>query len=415
MWGHLTRPSGKGKTQFFAGLPGKVFWPRRAPAIATVYSGVMNSLSRYIFWQHLGPLALFTGALTGVIWLTQSLRMIDLIIDNGLPLGTFVYMSVLMVPSVIALILPIGVFCAALFAVSRMNRDSEVMVMWAAGLSRWEVARPVLMLAMLVTLITYALNLYFTPAGLRTLRNMVFEIRSDYAALLLKEGEFTNLLHGLTVYVRERQSDGQLRGILVHDNRDPDHPVTLMAEQGGLIRTEAGPRFVMFNGNRQQVSKEDATLSLLYFDRYTLDLEQYSNPESHHWIKPKERFIHELFNPNDSAADQQNLDRFRAEAHKRLSTPLYALMLASLAAVVLLSGEFNRRGQGWRIFAAITIAVLIRVAGLGLESLAIKKPDVIPGMYLVILVPTAISIFVLMRHRRQSYSQEVTPLEAEVP
>ena len=382
---------------------------------ATVYSGLMNSLSRYIFWQHVVPLALFTLALTGVIWLTQSLRMIDLIINNGLSLGTYAYMSALMVPSVVALILPIGVFCAALFAVSRMTRDSEVMVMWAAGLSRWEIARPMLLLAMIVTLVTYSLNLYFTPAGLRTLRNMVFEIRSDYAALLLKEGEFTNLLHGLTVYVRERQTDGQLLGILVHDNRDPEQPVTLMAEQGGLIRSESGPRFVMFNGNRQQVSKEDATLSLLYFDRYTLDLAQYANPDTPLWIKPKERFIHELIFPDNTAADIQNLDRFRAEAHKRLSTPLYTLMFAALAAVILLSGEFNRRGQSWRVFFAIGIAVLIRVSGLGLESLAIKKPEIIPGMYLIIVIPTIVCMIILARHGKRDARTDALMAQAETP
>lgn len=358
----------------------------------------MSSLSRYIFWQHLGPLVLFTLALTGVIWLTQSLRMIDLIINNGLSLGTYAYMSMLMVPSVVALILPIGVFCAVLFAVSRMTRDSEVLVMWAAGLSRWEIARPVLLLAMIVTLFTYSLNLYFTPAGLRTLRNMVFEIRSDYAALLLKEGEFTSLLDGLTVYVRERSSDGQLLGILVHDSRDPEQPVTLMAERGGLIRSNSGPRFVLFNGNRQQVSKEDATLALLYFDRYTLDLAQYANPEAPMWVKPKERFINELFYPDNTAVDLQNHNRFRAEAHKRLSTPLYALMFAALAAAALLSGEFNRRGQGLRVSIAIGIAVLIRISGLGLESLAIKNPQIIPGMYLIIIVPAVASTLLLARH-----------------
>lgn len=373
----------------------------------------MSSLSRYIFWQHLGPLTLFTLALTGVIWLTQSLRMIDLIINNGLSLGTYAYMSILMVPSVVALILPIGVFCAALFAVSRMTRDSEVLVMWAAGLSRWEIARPLLLLAMIVTLITYSLNLYFTPAGLRTLRNMVFEIRSDYAALLLKEGEFTNLLHGLTVYVRERSSDGQLLGILVHDNRDAEQPVTLMAERGGLIRSNSGPRFVMFNGNRQQVSKEDATLALLYFDRYTLDLAQYADPETPMWMKPKERFIGELFFPTNSAADLLNQNRFRAEAHKRLSTPLYALMFAALAAVCLLSGEFSRRGQGWRVFIAIGMAVVIRISGLGLESLAIKNPEIIPGMYLIIIVPTVISTLILARHGKYKPGTNMMSPQAE--
>ncbi len=375
----------------------------------------MNSLSRYIFMQNLAPLALFTVALTGVIWLTQSLRMIDLIINNGLSLGTFAYMSLLMIPSVVSLILPIGVFCAAVFAVSRMTRDSEVMVMWASGLSKWEIARPMVLLAMIVTLATYSLNLYFTPAGLRTLRNMVFEIRSDYAALLLKEGQFTSLLHGLTVYVRERQSDGQLLGILVHDNRNPDDPVTLMAEKGGLVRAEAGPRFVMFNGNRQQVSKEDSTLSLLYFDRYTLDLAQYANPEAPMWVKPKERFIHELFYPGNSAADLQNLNRFRAEAHKRLSTPLYTLLFAVLAAAILLSGEFNRRGQTGRIFMAIGAAMLLRVAGLGLESLAIKVPDVIIGMYLIVIFPTVAGIYVLTRQRKYQQPTGTLPATAEAP
>lgn len=360
--------------------------------------------------QHLGPLALFTVGLTGIIWLTQSLRMIDLIINNGLSLGTFAHMSILMIPSVVALILPIGVFCAVLFAVSRMTRDSEVMVMWAAGVSRWEIARPLLLLATIVTLVTYSLNLYFTPAGLRTLRTMVFEIRSDYAALLLKEGQFTNLLHGLTVYVRERQSDGRLLGILVHDSRDPERPVTLMAEQGGLVRSPSGPRFVMFNGNRQQVSKKDATLSLLYFDRYTLDLAQYANPNAPMWVKPKERFIHELFSPGNSAADLQNLERFRAEAHKRLSTPLYTLLFAALAAAMLLSGEFNRRGQAGRIFIAIGLAVSMRVAGLGLESLAIKSPDMVVGMYLIVIVPTAVCTYFLMRQRK--YPSVLGPLHA---
>src|SRR3546814_9560230 len=100
------------------------------------------------------------------------------------------------------------------------------------------------------------LNLYLMPAGMRELRTRLFEIRGDIATSLVREGAFTNPVGGLTVYVRSRTPSGSIRGILVHDERVKNKPVTYMAESGELVRTNSGPRLVMYNGNIERVTDE---------------------------------------------------------------------------------------------------------------------------------------------------------------
>src|SRR3546814_5501888 len=128
------------------------------------------------------------------------------------------------------------------------------------------------MLALMVTVCVYAISLYFLPLYFRHFKDLQNDFRNDFSAVLLQEGVFTAINDEITVYVRDRSANGELRGILVHDNRDPERPVTMMAERGALVASEAGPRVVMENGNRQQVGRATGQFSLLYFDRYTIEL-----------------------------------------------------------------------------------------------------------------------------------------------
>ena len=232
----------------------------------------MRRYQIYLARQLLGPFLLVAFSLTAVIWLSQSLRFIDLIVNKGLSLGTFLYLGMLLMPSFLGVILPIALFCALLFVFNRLTLDSEMISLRSAGRGPWGIAAPALVLATLVALLVYAINFYFTPASYREFKDRQFVIRGDYSTLLLQEGVFTPLGSGHTVYVRARGEGGVLLGILVHDERDPERPITMMAEQGELVRSDEGPRFVLLNGNRQEIDRERGQLSLLYFDRYALDL-----------------------------------------------------------------------------------------------------------------------------------------------
>lgn len=330
----------------------------------------MSALTRYIIGQISAPAALFTVSLSGVIWLTQSLRLLDVIITRGQSAGTFLAFTALVLPTVLALVLPVAFFCAVLYVLNRMRNDHELVVLMAAGRSALDVVRPVMWLSFGVAALVLAINLSAMPAANMKLRGLVLEVRADLAASLLTEGAFSNPIPGLTVYIRSRTRAGDMLGILVHDNRDLENPTTYMAERGTLVKTATGPRLVMVNGNLQRRSLESGNLSLLYFDRYVYDLSEFMPDQKQYWKEPKERYLNELFFPAASAKDQLRVAELRAEGHKRLSAPLYAPAYAALAALALLSGQFARRAHYWRLGVTFAVAVLFRLAGLGMENLA---------------------------------------------
>ncbi|MBT3790946.1 MAG: LPS export ABC transporter permease LptF [Alphaproteobacteria bacterium] len=360
----------------------------------------MNGLNRYIFRQLMAPLVFITLVLTGVVWLTQSLRFVDMIVNRGLSAGEFLYVTLLLMPGVLVLILPIALFCAVLFAYHRLNYDSELVVMRSAGMSQRALVFPALVMAMVVVVISYVFVMYLTPLGFRTFKDSHDSVRSNYASVLIQEGVFNELMRGITVYVRARGDDGELLGILVHDNRDVLKPVTVMAERGLLLETRQGPRFVMENGNRQEIAKNSGQLSLLYFDKYALDLGRLASPGGKRWREPGERYMSELINLEDNNDDRKNANRMMAEVHKRISQPLHAFVLVLIALAGLLSGEFDRRGEWQRIAFVSCAALLFEISALALVPLVSKSPSLTPTMYLSILIAGAIAIWWLGRNAR---------------
>lgn len=364
----------------------------------------MSGMTRYILRQLLGPMIFVTLVLTGIVWLTQSLRLVELIVNRGLSAGGFFHLTVLLLPSFLAVILPIALFVSVLYVYARLESESELVVMRSTGLSQWNLAKPALYLAGAVVVVGYSVVLYFQPAGFRAFKELQFDIRGDFAAVLLQEGAFTTLAEGVTVYIRARESNGELRGILVHENRDKRRPVTMMAEKGALLRTGEGPRFVLFNGNRQEVDVSDVGLSILHFERYAIDLANYEASGGPRWREPGERFLSELFNPGTGLDDVNNAKRMRAEAHRRLTAPLYGLAYVLIALGAILSGEFNRRGRWQRIALAAGFAIVVQVISLGLPSLAALRTSFIPTMYLgaiAVVAAGAYAVFGQMRAPRR--------------
>jgi lipopolysaccharide export system permease protein len=359
----------------------------------------VRRLQRYIFRQLAGPFVFFLLSLTGVIWLTQSLRFVDLIINKGLSASYFAQLTLLVLPAVLTVILPIALFAAVLYVYNNLDGDSEIVVMRASGLGNMSLARPALVLALAVTVVGYFLSLYLMPTGQRAFKDMKTSLRTNLSYVLLQEGTFNTIGDSLTVYIRARQSGGEMLGILVHDSRVARRPVTIIAEKGAVVRTEAGPRFILVNGNRQEIDHAAGQLSLLQFDSYALDLGQFVRKDDNRWLEPGERYLHELFWPGTGADDLANAARMRAEGHDRLAAPLYGLAFTLIALVAVLSGEFNRRGRRWRLVVAVGCIALVRAAGLGLVGLSAKAPALIPLLYGNVFLVMAISLYVLLGGR----------------
>jgi lipopolysaccharide export system permease protein len=356
----------------------------------------MASLERYILRQCFGVMIFVTAALSAAIWLAQSLRLIDLIVNRGLSIEVFLYLALLILPRFLDIVLPIGVFIAVLFTFNRLTAESELVVMRSAGFSHLALAKPVLILAGIAFLILMSLSAYFLPASNRAFKDMQFEIRNRFVSSLIQEGTFTTISDKLTIYIRSRDERGEVVGLLINDNREPHRPVTILAERGLFADTPAGSRIVMVNGNRQQFDPETGKLSLLIFDRYTLDLDSLHDAPIVRFREAQERFLDELFFP---AADADPVLRlsFIIEAHQRILIPLSALSFSVIPLACLLPGEFNRRGQLKRALLAIVLAFLFELLGIGVNDLASRAAAAIPLMYATGLLPFVLGLGVLTR------------------
>src|ERR1700758_4448257 len=284
----------------------------------------MKRLDRYILRQSFGVMIFVTAALSAAIWLAQSLRLIDLIVNRGLSIEIFLYLAALILPRFLDIVLPIGVFIAVLFTFNRLTGESELVVMRSAGLSHLALSKPVLLLAGIAFLVLMSLSIYFLPASNRAFKDLQFEIRNRFVASLLQEGTFTTISDKLTIYIRARDERGELIGLLINDDREPRRPITILAARGFFADTPAGARIVMVNGNRQQFDTETRKLSLLTFDRYTLDLASLHDAPVVRFREAQERYFDELFFPPPETDPALRLS-FIVEAHQRILIPLSAL------------------------------------------------------------------------------------------
>ncbi len=355
----------------------------------------MSGISSYIFRQIGGPLLFFTFVLTGVVWLSQSLRMLDLVINQSQSALTYLYLTLLALPQLMALILPFALFCAVLYALNRLYVESELVVIWAAGFSRWAVAGPVLIIAVIAMIVGYLFTLVVMPAGMREMKDRVFEIRADLVNTFVREGAFTNPISGLTVYVSENNAGGDIRGILVHDARNPKGIATYMAQRGLLANTPQGPRLIMFSGNVQWLEGGEGRLKILDFEKYTFDLGAFDKQRDLTAREASELYLFELFNPPKTVTDKQRRKYF-SEAHNRLTGPLYCLVFALIGVVALIGGNFNRRGYGGRIALAMGAVLAARLPGFAFQQLTNAEPDAWPLMYVWPILWIVALLFILV-------------------
>lgn len=366
----------------------------------------MYQYSKYIVRHLVHSTLLITFSLTSIVWLTQALRFIDFIVNQGISIMVFLQLTLLLIPSLLLMILPPALFCSVLFVYNKLKMDSELVVLQSAGLSRWRLGLPAMQVAAVITLFAYVIAMYLQPVSYTRFKDMQSFLRNSYVSLLLQEGVFSNPVNGLTVFVRERDKDGILHGILVHDNRIEGSQVTMMAEEARLTETPQGPRFLLLNGNRQEM--RDGKLSFLTFDNYTMDISFYTQSMNSRTPDAQELFLTDLLKGDAKLSPVENNRRY-AEAQQRILWPAYTFSLTLVALAMLLSGQFNRRGNWQRIASAVVVGTVIMFTAVALRGLMSNNPLMVIPAYLLLILPMLAAFWVLADMRSRP-KQDAIPL-----
>ncbi len=347
----------------------------------------MSILNAYIFRSGLVAFLAALFGLTGVIWVTQALQQFDLLTTKGQTLLIFLALTGLTLPSLIVIIAPLAVFFAVVFVLNRLNNDSEVVVLSAAGMSPARLMRPFLILILSVMLLVGAMSLWAMPASFLTIRNLLTEVRADFITRIIREGQFVTLDQGFVFHYRERGPNDSLKGIFIQDRRDPERINTYLAELGQTIRREKENFLVLEKGSVQRQTRGQNDPAMVSFERYAIDLSQFGAESEGAPLRPRERSTLSLFSLDpDEPFVKANYGRLIADLNDRFVNPLYALVFGLIGFAALGQPRTTRQGRGAAIAVAIAAVVVLRIAGFGASALI---PKSLWAVWLVYLVPLA--------------------------
>ena len=357
----------------------------------------MGSIDKYIFRTTLVAFALVLVSLTGVIWITQALRGIDLMTSQGQTILTFLGVTSLAIPVLVLIIAPIALMIAISHTLNKLATDSEIIVMNAAGFSPIRLFRPFLYVTIVVAVLVAFIASYLAPDGMRRLKRWDAEITADVLANILQPGRFAQLDQNLTVRVRERQPGGLLVGIFIDDRRDPKERVSIIADHGTVLKNNTGSFLILEDENLERFEVDKPNPALVAFRRYAFDMSKFSNQGRDVAYGIRERYLWELMSPpaNDPIY-QQMAGAFRAELHDRFMAPIYPFAFAALTFAFLGTPRTTRQSRNFSMGSSIMAVFGLRMVGFACSVLAVKSDLAAPFQYLMLAIAIGASLWIIM-------------------
>lgn len=350
----------------------------------------MLLLSRYLLKNAALTTLFICVVLTLIIWLTQTLRLLDFVLNGGAPFSIFGSMLFLTIPRFFEIILPLSLALGILYALNKFSSDSELVVMQNSGLSPARLGRSLILFSLCIAAFIFVLSGWLTPMANREMDRLKGVVKSDYSLGLLRPGVFNLVGNDTTVYIAERTNLQDLKGVFIHTKDSPDEPaITITAENGGLLTQNGKPFVVVFDGLRQQFNENTGMVETLRFERYSLDLSKMATEIEKLQMDPNERTLPELMQSEQTEENTKLYSRLRAELHSRMSRPFLTVAFALISLVPFLIGRFNRRGHGVRVLGIVISLIVLQCVHLGASSFAVTS---FVGLTLLYAVPVAIIV-----------------------
>ncbi|APZ54573.1 LPS export ABC transporter permease LptF [Salipiger abyssi] len=344
----------------------------------------------------------FALVLVMVYWVNRSVSLFDELIADGHTAGIFLEFTLLSLPGVIAIVLPIAAFGAAVYVTNRMSNESELTVIKTMGYSPWRIARPVLIFGLVIGAMMAILSHLLVPASIAQLRLRESQISGSVSARLLHEGTFLHPTRGVTFYIRDITPEGELKDVYLSDRRDSRRSMTYTAETAYILRDDSGPKLAMKSGIAQTFLRAEETLSTTNFTDLTYDISELVSAGNQPGRRSRQISTWELLTETNAVATEvdDSIGEVLEEAHMRFEQPLLCVVAALIGYAALMTGTFSRFGITRQIVGAIFLLVLVKLVESAVSDPVRANAALWPLIYLPSVTGTGIAGVLLWRASR---------------
>ncbi len=359
----------------------------------------MKLISRYVFRQAASALSLILASLGGIVWIALALKQLDVVTSEGNDALMLIKITSLALPNLLAVVAPFALLIATMHMLNRLGGDSELIVLTASGSPVWALARPLLTLALIVSLAVGLVNHVVQPWSLQKLKSYVVQMRADLLTKVIQPGRFSSPEANLAFHIRARDANGDLRGLLVSDRRKKEEDRIYLAEKAVIVKQDETAFLMLSDGHILRRQKDNNEPQIIVFDQYTVSLDEFDRQSPGNIdFKPRERYFDQLVNPEKTSVYYGRFKgQFRAELHERFANPLYPFAFVLIALVAVGQAQSTRENRTERLIVGFLVAVGVRLTGFAANTLVVKSGAL---TFLLYLLPVGAMIGALIALQR---------------
>ena len=350
---------------------------------------------RYLFAQMIRTSIAVSITLVGIMWLFQTIRILEVVINRGAPISEFLLMSVTVIPLWLTIAVPIGGFIGVTWVLHRAVADRELLVMQASGMSALQLARAPIALGVLLSTALMLNSTILLPLSFGVYKQVQFKVRNSIPAIMLQEDVFIDVVDGMTMLIGEKYEDGLARDIFIHDERTEGKVITLTARAGQFIERDGLPAVLLQDGERMELGSNEKAGAKLLFDTHMVMIAPQDRKEATRMpIDMNEDTITNLLDPAKSPSPAY-INQRRAEGHYRLVSPILALVLVLTASCGVLYGQVRRHTWTRRTIMTFCAGMFCIAAVISSRSLVTMIPATVPLLYASLVVPAILMMAML--------------------
>jgi lipopolysaccharide export system permease protein len=316
-------------------------------------------INRYLMREITGVFALGLTIFTLVLLMGRMVKLMEMVVANGVPLAEVIRLIIFLLPSFLVLTIPMAFLLAVLLAFGRLSSDNEITVLKASGLSLAALVPPVLMTATVAALFTLFISVVAVPWGNTGFKQMTLEVARKYAASAIRERIFRDDLPGIVLYVDQFDEPQRImQRVMIQDSRDPARPLTIFAKSGLITSddTQGVLRILLKNGSIHTQQNND--YRLIAFGEYLLTAE---SGRSTPLVRTElDMGVAELLQGMASVTlGPATRIKMTTELHSRFAFPCAVFVFALLAVPLGLSNHRTGKASGFTISIIILLVYYV--------------------------------------------------------
>ena len=313
-----------------------------------------------------------------IVWVIQAVNFLDIVTEDGHGFKVYFLYTLLSLPKIFSKIFPFIYFISLFYIILKYENENELIIFWTIGIKKIEFVNVLLKFSIFYLILQLLFTTYIVPTTLDKARSYIRGSNVDLFSSIIQEKKFIDVVKDLTIFVEEKNINGDLKNIFLKEKIGENEYQTIIAKEGKIKKYDIKTTLLLFDG--KIINNNNKKINSFEFSKTEINLSKFTTKTTTH---PKiqeigtydvlacivrlknfnNAYISNVFITNKKLNNciPENLKDTFQEIFKRFVSPLYLLTLSLIACLIIIKSkddyEYFKHKFGLFVLGVITIII----------------------------------------------------------